>query len=47
MGWERNGAGCGKPEGLFLVMEPSWILRPIPDLREKLEMRAKQGDRIS
>jgi hypothetical protein len=25
-----------------LMMEPSWILRPIPDLREKLEMRAKE-----
>ena len=24
------------------MVEPSWILRPIPDLREKLEMREKE-----
>jgi hypothetical protein len=24
------------------MVEPSWILRPIPDLREKLKMREKE-----
>jgi hypothetical protein len=24
------------------MVEPSWILRPIPDLRGKLEMREKE-----